>query len=452
MLYATTDMEEERATNDEEMARRLQSTFDREYHMERTDKNLARQIGREEEETVGIPKSPPLTSVLPPGTTTPINAHHPQAPLTSHLPTVDYQTSIQRTRFSVPEGRERGDNDDDEEGEWRQEGESEEERVENMEREREREHLRERLREEEREEEQLRERLRREEERMRDQLRERLREHEREGEGEGKVEDNELLTGRLQIEERERRATDVESNMQRDGQNSGEATGGESGNGDAPGKIDDAELAYELQKKEIDEAKVAIKKKNEEFKAELEKKQMEIKNTELIIKLSKEDAEYHRRKLIEQQAKIERLRRQIEELSEKDRRRGYWSTGATPGHWDTNFYQRDRYDKSYYEDPPPPTPPNSPPTTPSPPPSPEPMSGSTADYVRQERNGDEDEPRLKPIPKQRPQDKDKIPCQFCHKSFSLDVIMSHQVMLPKIVSANYLPASHNFLHGCDSSC
>ena len=409
-------MEDERATNDEEMARRLQNTFDDEYNLERADENLARQL-RREEETVSIPDSPPLTSVLPTGTNTPISAHHPQAPLTSHLPTVDYQTSIQRTRFSVPEGREK-DNDNDDKEEWRREG----ERLREEEREKEREQLRERLREEEREGENLRKRLRKEE-REREQLIQRLRKQVREGEGDS--DERKLLTGRL--DGRDRMASEVKRDMWRVRQNGDEATGAEYDHGeDAPEKIDDAELAYELQKKEIEDARIAA---NEEMRAEIEKKQMEMKSAELIIQMGKEDIEYNRKKLAEHKAKIDSLTRQIQKLPEKKKERGrYWSeTGVTPGKWDADYYPRHEYDESHFDEPPP-TPPNSPPASPSPPQSPVPMSSSAASYVRLERNDDEDEPRPKPIPKPRPQDREKIPCQFCQKSFPLDVIMSHQVM------------------------
>ncbi|CAI7993011.1 Reticulocyte-binding protein 2 homolog a, partial [Geodia barretti] len=426
------DMEDEREANDEEMARRLQNTFDHEYNLERTDENLARQL-RREEETVGVPDSPPLTSVLSAGTNTPISAHHPQEPLTSHLPTVDYQTSMQRTRFSVPGGRE-GDNDNNDEEEWRrererlreEEREKEREQEREKEREKEREQLRERLREEEREGEQLKERLRKEE-REREHLLRRLREQVREGQGHS--EERKLLTGRLDMEERGRMASKVERDMWRVRQNGDEAMGAEYDHGeDAPEKIGDAELAYKLQKKEIEDARIAAMKKNEEMLAEIERKQMEMKSTELIIRMSKEDMEYNMKKLAEHKAKIDSLTQQIQELSEKKVRGRYWSeTGATPGKWDADFYPRHEYDESHFDEPPP-TPPNSPPASPSPPQSPVPTSSSAADYVRLERNDDEDEPRPKPIPKSHPQDREKIPCQFCQKSFPLDVIMSHQVM------------------------
>ena len=66
-------MEEQRAENDANMARRLQSTYDHEYNTRQADENLARQLNEEQEEGDNVTpppisprQSPPLTSVIPP--------------------------------------------------------------------------------------------------------------------------------------------------------------------------------------------------------------------------------------------------------------------------------------------------------------------------------------------------------------------------------------------------
>ena len=387
-------MEGERAVDDAEMARRLQSTFDNEFDMEKADEDLARQLREEEDDKERgiLPEPPPLTSVVPTSGPSPINAHHPRPPLTSLLPTTDYERTIQQTRFSDPTGREGQRDFDDDDNEWEQ-GKREREKV----------------------------RERREREREREKEREREREWEREREKERQREEDMLLTERLQMEERERLTSEVARDMERSQQNNVEV---ERESSDHAGEMDDKDFAYELQREEVEKVRIA-----------LEKKKLEMRDAELMIRMNREEIELGKEKIAEKNALIRSLSRRIE-LSEEEESGYGGATAASDGHWERKLYTRhggefgadSRLESSS----------RTPPPRPPPPPSPIPTSGIPG----LEPRDNSEEPRPKPIPRPRlPEEKqERIPCQFCHKTFTLAVIMYHQVMRPqkKISNINCL--------------
>ena len=438
LLSYTADEEEDRPVDDEEMARRLQHTFDHELDMERADESLARRLGKEEEENAGPPhEAPQLTSVYPVGTVPPINAHQPRSPLTSLLPGSDYQTSISRSRFSdlaVAGVRETDDNDEDAE-ERENEREREREKVREREREREerewerarerererekvREREREKVRELEREREKVREREREREEREWERAREMDREWERE---ERQREDDMLIAEQLQVEESERLKSEFEQEMERSKKNNSDASAAapmrtSPQDGDHKVSVDDEEIAFKLQTEEIEEAKTRI-----------EARKREMRDTKVLLEFKRQEMNLSERKIAENNAEIRRLRRKIAGLS-REKERELWERSSASGgasHWgrEPTTGQGEEFDESYFE----PRPHEAKPSVvPLPVQGPRPVP-EFSDLSGVEPYGDE-EPRPKPRPHPGTEGADEsIPCQFCHESFPMDIIMSHQV-------------------------
>ena len=427
---------EERDVDDEEMARRLQHTFDHEADMEKADEDLARKLEEEEEEKNNVMStpSPPTTSFFPAGTTAPINPHHPRSTLTSafqagatvpinphhprstltsafqagatvpinphhprstltsafqagatvpinpHHPRSTLTSLLQPPDYQSTIARSRFSDFSTRERERETDDDDDAE-----EREREREGREERERERQRAEDML-------------------------------------LAEKLEVEERERLQSEFVREMEKKQPHAVETTeletseredSDQGGGVEGAMAVDDVELALRLQKKEIEKAR-----------AEIARKRREMRDTQFMLEFKQQQIKMGEEEVAQNKAKIRGLRKNIVEIS-REREAGYWVGGgpvAAAGEWEDEG--EEGLDDESTSEPPPHLPP-------SPPQSPVPVPGSN-DPSRLEQHDDGEEPRRKPVARPHPPGgeggEESIPCQFCHEPFPLAVIMKHQVL------------------------
>ena len=454
-----TAVAEERDVGDEEMARRLQHTFDHEADMEKADEDLARKLEEEEEEKNNVMStpSPPTTSFFPAGTTAPINPHHPRSTLTSafqagatvpinpHHPrstlTSAFQTGAtvpinpHHHRSTLTSAFQAGVTVPINPHHPRstltsafQAGATVPINPHHP-----RSTLTSLLQPPDYQSTIARSRFSdfstRERERENDddddaEEREREREGREERERERQRAEDMLLAEKLEVEERERLQSEFVREMEKKQPHAVETTeletseredsdqGGGVGGAMA---VDDVELALRLQKKEIEKAR-----------AEIARKRREMRDTQFMLEFKQQQIKLGEEEISQNKAKIRRLRKNIVEIS-REREAGYWVGGgsvAAAGEWEEEGYEGDEgLDDESTSEPPPHLPP-------SPPQSPIPVPGSN-DPSRLEPHDDGEEPRRKPVARPHPPGgeggEESIPCQFCHEPFPLAVIMKHQV-------------------------